>query len=59
VLAGLACVAAGLVGAGEAEVGAGLLIPFANPGRCLQSGGMLGPGTIGAPGGEKQFTQAI
>lgn len=59
VVAGLACVAAGLVGAGEAGVGAGLLVLLADLGCHVERGGMLGAGIGGAPGSQEHLTQAV
>jgi hypothetical protein len=51
--------AAGLVGAGQAVVRAGLLVCLPCLGRHAQCGGMLGTCVGGASGGQEHFAEAV
>jgi hypothetical protein len=51
VAAGLAGIAEGAASLAEAAMSASLLVSQADPGRHAKSGGKLGPGIAGMPGG--------
>ena len=59
VVMGRTGVTGGVVGAGEAVVGAGLLVLLADLAGQAERGGVLGAGIAGEAGGEEHFAQAV